>query len=65
MATDEKTEAAECPTCKKRTLLRAVLDQARAVLADEPVRHEHPEFMICPVCGWNNLPERWEQNKLH
>jgi uncharacterized protein with PIN domain len=64
MTTDEMTaETAECPTCKKRSLLRAVVDTAQALLA-EPERHEHPEFMVCPVCGWNNLPERWEQTKL-
>ena len=58
----ESPESDECPRCHKRTVLRAVVDEARAVLAGGPDRHEHPEFQVCPVCGWNNLPERWEQS---
>ncbi len=58
---DETTD--ECPQCQKRTLLRAVVDQVRAAVAGEPARHEHPEFLVCPVCGWNNLPERWQQQQ--
>lgn len=64
MGDHDTTDTTECPTCRRPSLLRAVIDKARAALADEPPRHEHPEFMICPVCGWNNLPERWEQTKM-
>lgn len=56
-------EPAECPTCR-RSLLRAVVDRVRTALADDAPEPERTEFMICPACGWNNLPERWEQTKL-
>jgi RNA polymerase subunit RPABC4/transcription elongation factor Spt4 len=54
-------DAGVCPKCQKRTLLRAVIQEVEAALAPSSDRHEHVEFEICPVCGWNNLPERWEQ----
>lgn len=43
--------------------MRAVIDEVKATLAGEPERHEHFEFVVCPVCGWNDLPERWEKNR--
>lgn len=58
MAEHETDERAECPSCKKRSLLRAVIDEARGVLAGEPMARESAEFQICPVCGWNDLPEK-------
>lgn len=63
MADQDNHEPDECPQCQKRTLLRAVVDQVKAAVVGEPQRHEHPEFLVCPVCGWNNLPERWEQSR--
>lgn len=59
---DHDTQQAECPRCQKRTLLRAVTDEIRAALAGEPERREQSEFLICPVCGWNDLPERHQQH---
>lgn len=61
MADQETAQTDECPRCQKRTLLRAVADEVRAAFAGEPERHEHWEFVVCPVCGWNNLPERYDK----
>ncbi|WP_109474325.1 hypothetical protein [Ornithinimicrobium cavernae] len=62
MADESTTDSDVCPRCQKRTLLRAVIDEVQAALAPTE-RHEHPEFQVCPVCGWNNLPERWEKQQ--
>lgn len=59
---DADPQQAECPRCQKRTLLRAITDEIKAALSGEPERHEHVEFLVCPVCGWNNLPERYGQH---
>lgn len=57
MAEHENDEPGECPRCRRRTLLRAVIDEARGVLGGELSR-EPAQFQICPVCGWNDLPDR-------
>jgi len=62
MAAHTAEDEGVCPQCQKRTLLTAVIQEVGAALAP-PDRHEHPEFQICPVCGWNNLPERWGQQR--
>lgn len=61
MATNDARSEPECPRCQQRTLLRAVADELRAAVAGEPERHEHWEFLVCPVCGWNDLPERHQR----
>lgn len=58
MADPENQQAAECPHCRKRGVLRAVADELLAAVADEPKRHQHWEFLVCRVCGWNDLPEK-------
>lgn len=50
-------ERGECPQCRRRSLVRAVVDEVRGVLGGELSR-EPARFQICPVCGWNDLPER-------
>jgi uncharacterized protein with PIN domain len=62
-AMTDVTQQAECPRCQKRTLLRAVIDEVGAAFAGEPERHEHPEFLVCPVCGWSDLPERYQRQR--
>jgi hypothetical protein len=59
MADMESGQQGECPRCRRRTLLRAVIDEARGILGGELSR-EPAEFQICPVCGWNDLPDRQE-----
>lgn len=51
-------QRAECPKCRRRTVLRAVIEEARGILGGEALSREPAEFQICPVCGWNDLPER-------
>ena len=60
MAEQTTVDDGVCPKCQKRTLLSAVIQGVQAALAPSD-RHEHPEFEVCKVCGWNNRPERWEQ----
>lgn len=57
MGEHEKDQPGECPTCRRRTLLRAVVQEVRGVLGGE-LNREPAEFQICPVCGWNDLPDR-------
>ncbi|WP_169448558.1 hypothetical protein [Ornithinimicrobium pekingense] len=57
MGEHESDERGVCPQCQRRTLLRAVVDEVRGVLGGELSR-EPAQFQICPVCGWNDLPER-------
>jgi uncharacterized protein with PIN domain len=57
MTEHENDQLDECPNCKRRTLLRAVIEETRGILGGELSR-EPAQFQICPVCGWNDLPER-------
>ena len=57
MGETERDEQAECPRCGRRTVLRAVLEEGRAILGGELSR-EPASFQICPVCGWNDLPDK-------
>ncbi len=54
---EHEDERAECPRCRRQSLVRAVVDQVRGVLAGELSRGP-AQFQICPVCGWNDLPDR-------
>ncbi|GAA1165946.1 hypothetical protein GCM10009584_03550 [Ornithinimicrobium humiphilum] len=57
MAETENDQQGECPRCQRRTLLRAVIEEVRGALGGELSR-EPAKFQICPVCGWNDLPDR-------
>lgn len=57
MTDDGTDQRAECPRCQRRTLLRAVIEEVRGALSGELSR-EPAQFQICPVCGWNDLPEQ-------